>query len=71
MWRTAAKSSSRAIVKVGTLTNGAYQFQDFTGTQVIKSPTFPALTLTAAQVLSAGKEKAGGSNPSYPLVSEI
>ncbi len=31
----------RAWVKVGTLVNGAYQFQNFTGTQVILSPTFP------------------------------
>ncbi len=45
----------RAIVKVGTLLDGAYQFQAFTGKQVIQSPTFPVLTLTAAQVLSAGE----------------
>jgi Uma2 family endonuclease len=45
----------RAIVKVGTLTNGAYQFQDFTGNQVIQSQTFPDLALTAAHVLSAGR----------------
>jgi Uma2 family endonuclease len=45
----------RAWVKVGTLINGAYQFQDFTGNQVIISPTFPGLTLTADEVLTAGR----------------
>ncbi len=45
----------RAWVKVGTLMNGAYQFQNFTGQQVIVSPTFPDLKLTAAQVLTAGR----------------
>jgi Uma2 family endonuclease len=45
----------RAWVKVGTLVNGAYDFQAFTGKQVIQSPTFPGLTLTAAQVLTAGR----------------
>ena len=45
----------RAWVQVGTLTDGAYQFETFTGEQVIKSPTFPALDLTAVQVLTAGR----------------
>jgi Uma2 family endonuclease len=45
----------RAWLKVGTLVDGAYEFQDFIGNQVIQSPTFPGLTLTAAQVLSAGR----------------
>ena len=45
----------RAWVQVGTLTDGAYQFETFTGEQVIKSPTFPALNLTAVQVLTAGR----------------
>jgi Uma2 family endonuclease len=45
----------RAIVKVGTLVNGLYQFQDFTGNQPIVSPTFPGLKLTATQVLTAGR----------------
>jgi Uma2 family endonuclease len=45
----------RAWVRVGTLVNGAYQFQDFTGKQAIISPTFPGLTLTAEQVLTAGR----------------
>jgi Uma2 family endonuclease len=45
----------RAIVKVGTLVNGLYQFQDFMGNQPIVSPTFPGLKLTATQVLSADR----------------
>jgi Uma2 family endonuclease len=45
----------RAWVKVGTLTNGTYQYQTFTGAQSIQSPAFPALALTAAQVLTAGE----------------
>jgi Uma2 family endonuclease len=45
----------RAIVKIGTLINGTYQFADFTGAALIVSPTFPTLNLTAAQVLNAGE----------------
>jgi Uma2 family endonuclease len=45
----------RAWVKVGTLLNGAYTFQNFTGNQIIISPTFPHMTLTAEQVLNAGR----------------
>ena len=45
----------RDWVQVGTLTDGAYQFETFTGEQTIKSPTFPALNLTAVQVLTAGR----------------
>jgi Uma2 family endonuclease len=45
----------RAWVKVGSLVDGVYEFQDFTGNQVIQSSTFPGLTLTAAQVLTAGR----------------
>jgi Uma2 family endonuclease len=44
-----------AVVLVGTLTSGAYRFATFTGSQSIKSPTFPALALTADQVLTAGE----------------
>ncbi|MGB7413486.1 MAG: Uma2 family endonuclease [Thermosynechococcaceae cyanobacterium] len=43
-----------ALVKVGRLTDGAYQFQDFTGDNAIASLTFPDLNLTAAEVLNAG-----------------
>ena len=46
---------SREWVRVGTLTGGVYQFQTFTGEELIISPTFPALNLTATQVLGAGK----------------
>jgi Uma2 family endonuclease len=42
-----------SLVKVGTLTDGAYQFQDFTGEQCIVSPTFPALHLTVEKLLTA------------------
>jgi Uma2 family endonuclease len=45
----------RAIVKIGTFTNGAYDFQDFTENQVIQSPAFPGLKLTAITVLTAGR----------------
>ena len=45
----------RLWVQVGTLTDGAYQFETFTGEQLIKSPTFPLLNLTAVQVLTAGR----------------
>jgi Uma2 family endonuclease len=44
----------RAVIKIGTLTDGSYQFQDFTGNQVIQSLAFPGLKLTAAEVLTAG-----------------
>ena len=43
---------SRAYVRVGTLTDGAYQFQPFKGSDAIVSPTFPELRLTAAIVLA-------------------
>jgi Uma2 family endonuclease len=45
----------RAIVKVGSLIDGEYQFQDFTGDDVLTSPGFPALRLTAMQMLTAGR----------------
>jgi Uma2 family endonuclease len=45
----------RACIRVGTLADGAYQFQDFTGKQTIVSPTFVDLKLTADQILSAGR----------------
>jgi Uma2 family endonuclease len=45
----------QAMVKIGTLINGTYQFADFTGAALIVSPTFPTLKLTAAQVLKAGE----------------
>jgi Uma2 family endonuclease len=45
----------RAIVKIGTLADGAYQFQTFTGDDALMSPSFPELNLTAGQVLTAGR----------------
>ena len=45
----------REWVKVGTLTDGAYEFTTFRGDDAIASPTFPELNLTAAAVLSAGR----------------
>ncbi|MGI0494602.1 hypothetical protein ACN4EG_22685 [Alkalinema pantanalense CENA528] len=42
-------------MKVGTLINGAYQFQAFAGEAAIVSPSFPQLHLTATQVLTAGE----------------
>ena len=45
----------RAWVQVGTLKDDAYQFETFTGEQMIKLSTFPVLILTAAQMLKAGR----------------
>ncbi len=44
-----------AVVKVGTLVAGAYVFRDFMGDEAIVSPTFPAFSRTAVQVLTAGR----------------
>jgi Uma2 family endonuclease len=44
----------RAIISIGMLVDGAYQFMQFTGTQIIQSSTFPSLKLTVEQILSAG-----------------
>ena len=43
----------RAWVQVGTLVGGVYQFQTFEGEVAIVSPTFPALSVTAAIVLAS------------------
>jgi Uma2 family endonuclease len=42
----------KQVVFVLTLAGGAYQETPFTGAQIIQSPTFPGLPLTAAQVLN-------------------
>lgn len=42
-------------VQVGTLTGGVYKFETCMGEDTIVSSTFPALNLTAAIVLSAGR----------------
>jgi Uma2 family endonuclease len=52
MWQI---DPERKWVKVGTLVDGAYEFQTFTGQDAIVSPTFPNLNLTAVRVLSAGR----------------
>ncbi len=49
LWQIDAK---RAWVKVGTLTDGEYQFETYQGDDAIVSTTFPELNLTAAQVLA-------------------
>ncbi len=45
----------RHVVLVLTLQGQEYQEQRFVGTETIISPTFPKLTLTAEQILTAGK----------------
>jgi Uma2 family endonuclease len=42
-------------VRVGVLVDGTYNFQNFTGKQVIQSAIFPDLKLTAAQMLGTDK----------------
>jgi Uma2 family endonuclease len=49
LWQIAPK---RKWVKVGTLTDGKYQFVTYQGDDAIVSATFPELALTAAQVLA-------------------
>jgi Uma2 family endonuclease len=46
-----------AVVLVGTLTGSAYRFATFTGPAPIQSPAFPALHLTAAQILAADEDE--------------
>ena len=50
MWQIDPK---REWVKVGTLTDGEYQFKTFGDDDAIVSVTFPELALTAAQILGA------------------
>ena len=50
MWRI---DRSRQWVQVGILTLDDYQFTTFRSDEIIQSSTFPALNLTAAQVLQA------------------
>jgi len=45
------------VVLVLALQNSHYQEQPFIGKQVITSPTFPELNLTAEQVLNAGRSR--------------
>lgn len=46
--------SERSVIRVGILQSGQYEFQLFTGSDLIVSPTFPGLKATVAQILSAG-----------------
>jgi len=41
----------REVVLVGLLTDGEYQFQTFTGDQLVVSSMFPTVSLTAQQIL--------------------
>jgi Uma2 family endonuclease len=52
MWQI---DPERKWVKVGTLVDGAYAFETFTGKNAIVSPSFPALKVTAIEVLKAGR----------------
>lgn len=45
----------RAVVRVLELKRGAYQVQEFRGNELIASPKFPDLRLSAEQILRAGK----------------
>jgi Uma2 family endonuclease len=45
----------RALILIGLLTHGAYQFEKFSGDQRLRSTTFPNLTLTALEVLTVSE----------------
>jgi Uma2 family endonuclease len=45
----------RAWVNIGTLVDGAYEFATVRGDEPIVSPSFPALTVTAIEILKAGR----------------
>jgi Uma2 family endonuclease len=45
----------RQVVLILTLGDGSYDSPSFTGSQSLKSPAFPAMALTAEQVLTAGR----------------
>jgi Uma2 family endonuclease len=45
---------ARAWVQVGTLVDGDYEFETFTGNMAIVSHSFPTLAVMAEQVLTAG-----------------
>lgn len=48
-------SPKRPTVSVYSLVEGVYQVERFQGSDRILSPTFPALQLTAEQILRAGR----------------
>ena len=45
----------RAVVRVGCLIEGTYDYTEFQNDNVIVSPAFPNWSLTAAEVLSSGQ----------------
>ncbi len=45
----------REWIKIGILNNGNYQYETFRSEETIVSPTFPDLSLTASQILNAGR----------------
>ncbi|NJK53088.1 MAG: Uma2 family endonuclease [Leptolyngbyaceae cyanobacterium SU_3_3] len=45
----------RAVVTVLTLKEGSYRSTEFRGSDLLTSPTFPSLQLTAQQILTAGR----------------
>jgi Uma2 family endonuclease len=51
MWQI---DPERSWVKIGTLVDGDYEFETFTGNMAIVSPGFPTLAITADDVLTAG-----------------
>lgn len=44
----------RPTLSICTLVNGEYEIEQLRGNQIVSSPTFPSLKLTAEQVLRAG-----------------
>jgi Uma2 family endonuclease len=52
MWQI---DPERKWVTVGTLVDGAYEFETFAGEDAIVSPSFPGLKVTAIEVLKAGR----------------
>ncbi|MGI0490384.1 Uma2 family endonuclease [Alkalinema pantanalense CENA528] len=48
---------SAGLVMVCVLGGDAYQNVEFRGSEAIVSPTFPALNLTASQILNAGQDR--------------
>jgi Uma2 family endonuclease len=52
MWQI---DPNRQVVNVGTLVDGAYAFQTFTGQDAVVSLAFPKINLTAEAILQAGR----------------
>ncbi|MGB3693190.1 MAG: Uma2 family endonuclease [Spirulinaceae cyanobacterium] len=48
-------SPKRPTFSVCTLVDGEYQMQQFRGDEIIVSPTFPQLNLSAKQIFAAGE----------------